>query len=189
MATNPVNGYEAPSVDGKGRSSEAGFRWQKSVGRSIKGLQDVGLPDALTLGEPTGGDKGPGTINVEELYEDGNRALTEAARRTLSAGFDSTPKDHGTKSSGTLTIDPLDGQHQIVTDNGAFTLSPASTTKYTTVVLHVTNGASAGAITFTGFTQKYPSGSHNTTNGNMFNIIMYFNGSNGCDYAIQPRQN
>lgn len=188
MAVNPVPGYEGRSVDGAGRSSESSFRWQKSVGRSLKSLQDIGLPDALTLGEPTGGDQGPGTINVEEVYEDGNRVLTEAGRRTLSAGFDSTPHDHGTKSSGTLTIDPLDGQHQIVTDNGAFTLSPGSTTKYTTVILHVTNGSSAGAITFTGFTKKYPSGSHVTTNTYKFNIILYFNGSNGCDYAIQPRQ-
>lgn len=188
MATNPVPGYEAPSVDGRGRSSEADFRWKRSLQRWTKGLEDIGLPDSLVLGDPTNGDQGPGTINAEELYEDGNRALTVAARRTITAGFDSDPKDHGTKSSGTLTIDPLDGQHQIVTDNGAFTLSPGSTTKYTTVILHVTNGSSAGAITFSGFTKKYPSGSHDTTNTYKFNIILFFNGSNGCDYAIQPRQ-
>lgn len=188
MATNPVPGYEAPSVDGRGRSSEAGYRWQKSVGRSIKGLQDVGLPEALVLGDPTDGNEGPGTINAEEIYDNGNRVLTEAGRQTTTGGFDATPKDHGTISSGTLTIDPLDGQHQIVTDNGAFTLSPASTTKHTTVILHVTNGASAGAITFTGFTKKYPSGSHDTTNTNKFAIILFFYGSDGCDYSIQPRQ-
>lgn len=188
MAVNPVPGYEGRSVDGAGRSSESNFRWQKSVGRTLKDFADLGLPNALVIGEPTSGNLGDGSINAEELYEGGSRVLTEAARRTLSAGFDSTPHDHGTKSTGTLTIDPLDGQHQIVIDNGAFTLSPASTTKYTTVILHVTNGASAGAITFTGFTKKYPSGSHETTNGNKFNIILFFNGSNGCDYAIQPRQ-
>lgn len=183
MSRLPVPGYQNPSVDGKGRSSAESFRWQKSVSRELKAMTE-----SQVIGYPSGGNIGDGSLNAEALYDNGNRVLTEAARQTLDAGFDSTPYDHGTKSSGTLTIDPLDGQHQIVTGNGDFTLSPASTTKHTTVVLHLTNGASAGTVTFTGFTKKYPSEALNTTNMHKFAIIIYFFGSMGVDYAIFGRQ-
>jgi hypothetical protein len=178
VTVNPVPGYEGPSVDAKGRSSESDFRFKKSLSRFTKALGDLGLPDSLTIGQ----------VNADELYDDGNRVLTEAGRQTTAGGFDATPHDHGTKSSGTLTIDPLDGQHQIVIGNGGFTLSPGSTTKHTTVILHLTNGSSAGTVTFTGFTKKYPSGSLDTTNAHKFAIILFFYGSDGCDYSIQPRQ-
>jgi hypothetical protein len=183
MSRLPVPGYQNPSVDGKGRSSAESFRWQKSVSRDLKAMTE-----SQVVGDPSGGNKGEGTINAEELYDNGNRVLTEAGRQTLAAGFDTTPYDHGTKSSGALTIDPLNGQYQIVTCNGAFTLSPASTTKYATVLLHITNGSSAGTVTFTGFNKKYPSGSLNTTNTYKFSVFIYFYGSLGVDYAIQPRQ-
>ncbi len=188
MKNSPVPGYENPSVDGRGRASADTFRWQKSLSRWVKAAEDIGFPLSLLVGSPTGGNQGEGTINAEEVYDNGNRVLTEAARQTIAAGFDTTPKDHGTKSSGTLTIDPLDGQYQIVTANGAFNLAPASTTKYATVLLHITNGSSAGTITFSGMTKKYPSGAHDTTNTNKFAVFLYFYGSLGVDYAIQPRQ-
>jgi hypothetical protein len=164
---------EARTINRVGQSSEQDFRFRKSVSRFINEAQK---------------EFATGILDANEVYDNGNRVLTEAARQTLEAGFDTTPFDHGTKSSGTLTIDPKDGQYQTVVCNGAFTLAPASTTKYATVVLHITNGSSAGSISFSGMTKKYPSGSLNTINTNKFSVFLYFFGSFGVDYAIQPRQ-
>jgi hypothetical protein len=129
-----------------------------------------------------------GTADYPVLKQDGELVLTERARQTIKAGFDNDRYSLGTLSSGTHTIDPQNGQHQGATFNGSFTLSPASVTKDSTVVLHVINGASAGTVTFTGFGKKYPSQSLTTTNGHKFTIIMYFFGSDGADYAIFARQ-
>lgn len=169
---------EARTVNRAGQSSEQDFRFRKSVSRFISEAQKRFSTELLEAG----------VIDSGEVYDNGNRVLTEAARQTLEAGFDTTPFDHGEVSSGTLTIDPQDGQYQLVTCNGAFTLSPASTDKFTSVLLHMTNGSSAGTITFSGMTKKYPSGSYDTTNANKFSVFLYFYGSLGVDYAIQPRQ-
>lgn len=129
-----------------------------------------------------------GTADFPVLKEDGESVLTERARQTIKAGFDNDRYSLGTISSGTHTIDPQNGQHQGATFNGSFTLRPASVSKDSTVVLHVTNGASVGTVTFTGWGKKYPSQSLTKTNGHKFTIIMYFFGADGADYAIFARQ-
>jgi hypothetical protein len=68
----------------------------------------------------------------------------------FTAGYTYTPHNNGTQSSGTLTPDPTLGNYQYVTNNGAFTLAAPSSD--CAIDLLVTNGASAGAITFSGFT-------------------------------------
>ena len=67
----------------------------------------------------------------------------------LGAGHHAEVHDNGTMSSGTLTPDPEEGNFQIVTNGGAFTLEP--TTLTTNIVLLVTNNASAGAIDTSAF--------------------------------------
>jgi hypothetical protein len=129
-----------------------------------------------------------GNADFTTLKKGAKDALTVAADQTIEAGFDNLPYSIGTISSGTVTIDPTNGQHQTLTSNGAFILSPASGTNHSTVVLHVTNGASAGSVTFAGWTKKYPSETMTTTNGDKFAIIMYFYGSLGADYAVFKRQ-
>lgn len=71
---------------------------------------------------------------------------------TLTAGFDTTDHNGGTQSSGTYTPDPADGNSQYIVNGGAFTLAPPASS--TTIVLHITNNGSAGAITTSGFTKK-----------------------------------
>lgn len=181
------------AVDSAGRASETDFKFKKSIQRFMWQAQKLVetasvIAGKVLVGSPTGGDKGDGTVNAEELYDDGERVLTERAKQTIKAGFDNDRYSLGTLTSGTHTVDPQDGQHQGATFNGSFTLSPASVTKDSTVVLHVTNGASAGTVTFTGWGKKYPSQSLTTTNGHKFTIIMYFFGSDGADYAIFARQ-
>lgn len=102
-------------------------------------------------------------------------------------GIDHTFVDLGTVSSGTLTIDPLDGFFQKVINNGAFVLSPISG-RGGSCILHITNAASAGAVTFTGWTKKYPSSSLDTTNANKHAVTMFFYDTDGADYSIQNRQ-
>jgi hypothetical protein len=90
----------------------------------------------------------------------------------LTAGFTSTTYDNGTKTTGTFTPDPANGGHQKAAFNGALTLAPPSTGTgdATTLTLTVTNGASAGAITTSGFTKV--DGSFDTTDTNKFKCFM-----------------
>ena len=63
----------------------------------------------------------------------------------LTAGFTSTSKDQGTKSSGTFTPAFATGTVQHCVNGGAFTLGVP--TGNGTMILDITNDASAGAIT------------------------------------------
>lgn len=95
--------------------------------------------------------------------------LTTGNTATITKGYTVTPNSIGTVSSGTTTIDPTAQNYQYLTNNGAFTLAaPASDSA---VDLLVTNGASAGSITFSGFTVGSNTGSAlTTTNTNKFII-------------------
>lgn len=78
--------------------------------------------------------------------------------------------DDGTKTTGTYTPTPASGgPFKTATNNGAHILAPFSPSNDLASVIDVfyTNGASAGAITTTGFT-KVTGDSFDTTNGNKF---------------------
>lgn len=89
---------------------------------------------------------------------------------TLTAGFISDSYSHGTVSSGTVTPAPGTGQEAIqhLTNGGAFTLAPPANP--CTVIIEVTNNASAGVITTSGFTMV-TGDSLTTTDGHDF--ILY----------------
>ena len=92
-------------------------------------------------------------------------AVQKAGNQTITGGFSVTPNSLGTISS--FTLNPALGNYQYGTNNGAFTLTaPASDCA---VDLLVTNGASAGSITFSGFTVGSSTGDAlTTTNGHKF---------------------
>jgi hypothetical protein len=93
--------------------------------------------------------------------------LSTAETQTITKGFTVTPNNIGTVSSGTTTLDPANGNYQYYTNNGAHTL--AAPTSDCAIDILVTNGASAGSITFSGFTVGSGTGStYNTTNTNKF---------------------
>jgi 2-methylisocitrate lyase-like PEP mutase family enzyme len=71
-------------------------------------------------------------------------------------------------SSGTLTPSSTNGQFQKYVNNGAHTLAPPATD--TVMTLQVTNGATAGAITVSGFTWPTGTADLTTTNGDDFLI-------------------
>lgn len=88
----------------------------------------------------------------------------------LTKGFTSTGYAAGTKSSGTFTPDPVNGNIQIATNGGAHALAPPSVSSPAdslTMVIKYTNNASAGAITTAGFT-KVTGDAFTTTNGHIF---------------------
>lgn len=95
--------------------------------------------------------------------------LTTGNTATTTVGYTVTPYNGGTVSSGTFTVTPSNGNYQYYTNNGAHTLAAPSSD--CAVDILVTNGASAGSITFSGFTVGSSTGSSlTTTNTNKFLI-------------------
>jgi hypothetical protein len=87
----------------------------------------------------------------------------------LTAGYTSALDDDGTQSSGTYTPDPDTGNTKAIVNGGAFTLAPPTAASGEAIHMQVliTNNASAGAITTSGFT-LVAGDSFDTTNGNDF---------------------
>jgi hypothetical protein len=100
-----------------------------------------------------------------------------AADQTLSGGANVTASNLGTVSSGSTTVDCGKSPLQYLTDNGAFTL--AAPANDGSCALLVTNGSSAGTITFSGFTVGANVGDPlTTTNTSKFMVsIMRINGT------------
>lgn len=89
---------------------------------------------------------------------------------TLTAGFDGAENDLGTITTGTVTPDQANGNFQHYVNNGAHTLAPPSTSNGVAIIVQVTNAASAGAVTTSGFTKV--TGSFTTTNGDDFMLTI-----------------
>jgi hypothetical protein len=84
--------------------------------------------------------------------------------QALAGGAIVTSKSLGTQSSGTLTLDMGARPLQHYTNGGAHTLAPG--TNNGACMVDITNNASAGAITTSGWTKV--SGSFDTTNAHKF---------------------
>jgi hypothetical protein len=85
----------------------------------------------------------------------------------ITVGYTHTPYNAGTQASGTFTPNLTLSNYQYLSNNGAFTLAPPAADG--AVDLLVTNGATAGAITFSGFTVGANTGDAlTTTNGSRF---------------------
>jgi hypothetical protein len=96
-----------------------------------------------------------------------NNALLLSGNQTVTGGFSLTPANLNTMSN--FTVNPANGNYQYGTNNGAFTLTaPASDCA---VDILVTNGASAGTITLSGFTA--PSGGGGDTYATTILISIY----------------
>lgn len=112
--------------------------------------------------------------------------LSTNESQTLGKGFTVTPYDNGTVTTGTLTPDPANANYQYYTNNGAHTLAAPSAD--CAIDILVTNGASAGAITFSGFTVGAATGSsYVLTSGYKFILsIRRINGTSTYSwYALQ----
>jgi hypothetical protein len=87
----------------------------------------------------------------DHVHPSDTTRMATVGGQTITGGFKVTPSNAiGTVTTGTVTPDPFNGNYQFYTNNGAHTLAaPASDCA---IDILVTNGASAGAITFSGFT-------------------------------------
>jgi hypothetical protein len=112
--------------------------------------------------------------------------LTAGNTATTTVGYTVTPYSGGTISSGTYTPAAANGNYQYITNNGAFTLAaPAADSA---IDLLVTNGASAGAITFSGYTVGSSTGSALTTTNTSKFIISIRRINSVATYAIYALQ-
>ena len=100
--------------------------------------------------------------------------LLSNATANLTAGYTATTYDAGTISSGTFTPDETLGNEQKYTNNGAHTLAPPTLTagRATAMTIDITNGASAGVITNSGFTKR-TGDSFTTTSGHKFKAFIH----------------
>lgn len=110
-------------------------------------------------------------------------ARLETEDQTLTGGARVTSKSLGTITTGTVTLDPGDRPLQHYTNNGAHTLAPGSNTG--SILLDITNGASAGAITTSGWTKVV--GAFTTTNAHKFRCSASV-GDGGALLTIQALQ-
>lgn len=97
--------------------------------------------------------------------------LTTGGGQTITGGFTWTPFSLGTVTTGTVTPSALNNLKQTLINGGSFTL--AAPTVVGDVELYITNNASAGTITFSGFTKQFTSDALDTTNGHEFVIYIY----------------
>lgn len=107
----------------------------------------------------------------------------------LTGGFTApNAMAEGTLSSGTYTPNPTTNNWRRVVNGGNFTLAAPSVAGSYNMTIDITNGASAGAITFTGFATGHPKGDALTTiNGDKFklHIAKSYTGVTGMIEALQ----
>ena len=116
-----------------------------------------------------------GTKDVFTVFPAGKIATPD---KPLTIGFTATAYSIGTISSGTVTPDPTNGNLQYYTNNGAHTLAVPSVSGDYSIVILVTNGASAGATTISGSYTKSSGDSLTTTNASKFLLfIVKLNGA------------
>lgn len=145
---------------------EDGSNWEVGTGTYAAS----GTTLSRTVSESSNSDaaislSGSAVVYVTARGED---LLPASGQRTLTGGFDSDAEALGTITTGTVTPE-VDGSgtenFKTLTANGAFTLAPPSTSGNCTIIIQVTNGASAGAITTSGFT-IVNGDTYETTSGN-----------------------
>lgn len=112
--------------------------------------------------------------------------LLAAGGQTTTGGYKFTVVEKGNVAGTTFTPDAFLGNYQRVINNGAFTF--AAPTSDCALDVMVTNTASAGAITFTGYTTGANKGDNlSTTNGHIF-IISVRRMSGVSTYVVKALQ-
>jgi hypothetical protein len=139
--------------------ADIGFsgNWKVSYTDGSGNLQTVALGAAGTALVSTGASAAPTAQAV----------LQPGVTSTITVGYAVTPNNIGTVTTGTTTLNPALGNYQYMTNNGASTIAaPASDCPISVLI---TNGASAGALTFSGFTVGSNTGDAlDTTNAHKF---------------------
>ncbi len=128
-----------------------------------------------------------GTIDTSHYFTPSAPLYADVDDQTITGGARVTVHDLGTVASGTTTLDSGDGPLQKMINGGASTI--AAPANDGSLALMVTNNASAGAITFSGFQVGTNYGDDlTTTNGDDF-IIHVVVANSIAAYTIQDLQN
>lgn len=112
----------------------------------------------------------------EKFVVSGDNLVKSDADKSLTAGYASSADNDGTISSGTYTPTYVGGNMKRIVNGGAFTLAAPTVAGDFTLVIQVTNDASAGAITVTGFSRT-SGDTITTTSGDDF--VFYITKING----------
>jgi hypothetical protein len=109
------------------------------------------------------------TLGVSEA----SKAVTAAADGSvrMSDAVTTVADNDGTFTTGTYTPTPLGGNMKRIVNGGAFTLAVPTAAGDYTMVIQITNNASAGAITLSGF-NKTAGSPFTTTNGDDFFVFI-----------------
>lgn len=145
-----------------------------AYGRSVVAVVDEAAFKALVNLE----------IGVDVQAFDANIAKLNVEDQVLTGGVRVTSKDLGTIISGTLTPDPGDRPMQHYINGGAHTLAPSANNG--SLLLDITNNASSGVITTSGFTWV-AGDAFTTTNGHKFRCSISI-GSAGSLLSVQKLQ-
>ena len=96
---------------------------------------------------------------------------TRSGDQAITGGRTLTAVDDGTRTSGSYIPSPIGGNFRRIVNGGAFTLSaPVAAGDYE-ITVQVTNNASAGTITFSGF-NRVVGDALTTTNGDDFLLVI-----------------
>jgi hypothetical protein len=116
------------------------------TGTPVPALYLLAADNTAFLGiQPAAGDN---TLRIANTAWVNANAMKLSGGQTITGGFALTPNNLGTP--GSFTPNPLLGNYQYFTNNGALTISVPATD--CAMDLMMTNGASAGAVTFSGYT-------------------------------------
>lgn len=99
------------------------------------------------------------------LDELDSEKVNKGVTSTLTTGYATTPGNLGTISTGTVTPDEANGAMQYYVNGGAHAIAPPANS--TSICFTVTNNATAGAITYAGFT-AYAGDAFTTTDTHKF---------------------
>lgn len=151
---------------GSGLTGGGDLSADRTISLSINGQTTDGSPDVTADYVITYDASASGFKKVLlNLLGDTVNNIKKNVSATLTVGYIATPYSAGTKSSGTFTPDPANGNQQYATNGGAHTLAPPSSA--CSMIIEYVNNGSAGTITTSGFT-KVTGDTLNTTNGNKF---------------------
>lgn len=175
VATTPGGLTSTPPATGQQQPVGVCLVSHATTGELFVKIDETAQPmDALTATDALSADD----LLIFGKQSDGYNG--RARTRTNMLGDLAAAANLGTVSSGSVTPSLANGQVQRYVNNGAHTLNvPAGDGLF---VIEVTNGASAGAITFSGYVTGMPIGDTlNTTNGNIFTLqIWRINGRTRC---------
>lgn len=190
VVSSAIQGFQTPSADGAINGETYSYRaqnssmseWEIGIGTWNSGTST--LARTTILASSTGSKVSFTAAPNVGLTPSKSDLLTPNATATITKGYTVTPNNIGTFSS--FTIDPALGNYQYGTNNGAFTLTnPASDCA---VDLLVTNGASAGSITFSGFTVGSSTGDALTTTNTSKFIVSIRRINSVSTYIIKALQ-